>query len=167
MTNEQRPSRQLEIAGIVCVVLGILVVIFDGGAVLRVLGGILIAIGAGALILKARELSDSEIAMVAAGVSDRGEADISSVLASLEETAGTAPGDPVCLPNQVEQDEEYFTGLIDGFSALSGTKSSDCRTGSTRRSVGSTLRSRARPTDQRRPWYGRRASAGIWPKLPD
>lgn len=41
MTNEQRPSRQLEIAGIVCVVLGILVVIFDGGAVLRVLGGIL------------------------------------------------------------------------------------------------------------------------------
>lgn len=59
--------------------------------------------------------------MVAACVSDRGEADISSVLASLEETAGTAPGDPVCLPNQVEQDEEYFTGLIDGFSALSGT----------------------------------------------
>ncbi|WP_425310763.1 hypothetical protein AADG42_18955 [Ammonicoccus fulvus] len=172
MTNEQRPSRQLEIAGIVCVVLGILVVIFDGGAVLRVLGGILIAIGAGALVLKAREirarqqaegmaelraelegfsgvraertddeptavptttgvghhtpepgpvdrdlaaaagrtlatltahralreLSDSETAMVAAAVSDAGVADIPTVLAAIEQTAGLAAGDPVRYP---------------------------------------------------------------------
>lgn len=201
MTNEQRPSRQLEIAGIVCVALGILVVIFDGGTVMRVLGGIFIAMGAGALIMKAREvrqrqqaegmadlraereallrqraqsfdddrdeapvagsaaaaeaarvptelgpvdadlaaaagrtlatltahrtlrrLDDSEIAMVAAGVSDAGEADISSVLASLEETAGIAAGDPVSLLNKVEQDEEYFAVLIEGFSALSGMR---------------------------------------------
>ncbi|MDO5683454.1 MAG: hypothetical protein Q4G46_11560, partial [Propionibacteriaceae bacterium] len=62
-------------------------------------------------------LTDSETERVLAGLPD---AEMETILATVQELLGERPGDAFPLWDQVEQNEEYVTDLVDGFARLSG-----------------------------------------------